>query len=380
MTPTAEKHLRQIQVPQIGLEGHEKIRQSDVLIVGAGGLGIPVAQYLAASGVRKIGIIDGDTVSESNLGRQITYSQKDIGEKKSLLLCQHLGEFHPEVQCIPYPVFLNEENAEELISSYSLIINASDNFQTRYLINKLCQKHNRTWINLAATQMEGQVCIFRPMQGCYHCLFPQTQNPISPGKNCASLGIMAPICGMIGSWGAQLALMHQMNLLKEQNIFYRYDGLKNQFQKYIWQKNAQCSHCGTTLPKSTTSSKVKPVIKKETKISLNTLSRWIEQKEQLLLIDIEPWLPMETLLQNNLLAASEKIVPLESLPPVLKIPMDDFFSKDWEDPPAWKYLSPQQKIVCLCPHGIKSKIVADLLQKDGYQGYYVIWNQPSKLS
>jgi molybdopterin/thiamine biosynthesis adenylyltransferase len=372
MTKVEEKYIRQIQIPQIGMAGHEKIRQSTILIVGAGGLGIPVAQYLASSGVGKIGIIDHDIVAMSNLGRQIIYGKNDIGKRKSLLLCERLSFLHPEVQFIPYEFSLEEQNAEEIMKSYQLIINATDSFQTRYLINTLCLKLNLPWINLAATHMEGQITNFQPQNGCYECLFPNQKEKIPTQDNCSTQGIIAPICGMMGSWGAQLALMIQVNLLPDTNFFYRYDGMQNHFQKYAWKKNPQCPTCSKEIFFQNSNKKnqfEKIELPQNNHVTLEKILDWVNQKEHVIFINLDPWGETKIHLERRTNAKTATESKDQLTREMIKIPLEDFFSKDFEDPAALQLLTQHAKIICLCPHGIKSKIAADILQKEGYQSY-----------
>lgn len=154
-----ERYARQTSLPEIGIEGQQRLKAARVLIVGVGGLGSPIALYLTAAGIGHIGLADGDTVSVNNLQRQVLYREEDVGKLKSQIAANNLRKLNSEVEISTFP-FLNADNAEEIISLYDVIIDGCDNFKTRYLVNNICKKQKKPYIYGAIQGFEGQVSVF----------------------------------------------------------------------------------------------------------------------------------------------------------------------------------------------------------------------------
>jgi molybdopterin/thiamine biosynthesis adenylyltransferase/rhodanese-related sulfurtransferase len=193
------RYAKQIILPEFKAEGQEKLRAAKVLVIGAGGLGCPVLQYLAAAGVGTIGIADGDTVSVSNLQRQVLYTEEEIGESKTKVAARKLNALNPHVRLELYPVFIDSENALEILRYYDVIVDGSDNFATRYLINDACVILNKPLVSGAIYKFEGQVAVLNYKDGpTYRCLFPE---PPADGEspNCADIGVIATLPGIIGA-------------------------------------------------------------------------------------------------------------------------------------------------------------------------------------
>lgn len=203
-TPIERKrYARQIIMPEMGLAGQEKLRAGKVAVVGAGGLGCPVLQYLVAAGVGEIGIIDDDTVDLTNLHRQILYSADDVGKNKAITAVEKLSVLNPFVHLTAYPDRLTAENAEDLLHSYDLIIDGSDNFETRYLVNDFCVALNKPFVFGSILRFEGQISVFNYQGGpTYRCLFPDAEE----GDNCAEAGVMGVLPGIIGTYMANEAI------------------------------------------------------------------------------------------------------------------------------------------------------------------------------
>lgn len=203
-TPIERKrYARQIIMPEMGLIGQEKLRAGKVAVVGAGGLGCPVLQYLVAAGVGEIAIIDDDTVDLTNLHRQILYSADDVGKNKAITAVEKLSVLNPFVRLTAYPDRLNAENAADLLNGYDLIIDGSDNFETRYLVNDFCVELNKPFVFGSILRFEGQVSVFNYQGGpTYRCLFPDAEE----GDNCAEAGVMGVLPGIIGTYMANEAI------------------------------------------------------------------------------------------------------------------------------------------------------------------------------
>lgn len=200
------RYDRQILLEEIGIEGQEKLQKASVLIIGAGGLGCPLLSYLTGAGIGKIGVIDGDVVEESNLHRQVLYQQNDIGKNKAQAAAAKLSLLNPLVEIQAYPHQLNAKNAVEIILDYDLVIDGSDNFPTRYLVNDCCVALNKILVFGSIFQFEGQVSVFNYKGGpnYRHC-YPEAP-AAEEVPNCGDSGVLGPLPGMIGSIMANEAL------------------------------------------------------------------------------------------------------------------------------------------------------------------------------
>jgi molybdopterin/thiamine biosynthesis adenylyltransferase/rhodanese-related sulfurtransferase len=200
------RYSRHLLLSEIGESGQQKLKKSKVLVVGAGGLGCPVLQYLAAAGVGHLGIVDFDKVDESNLQRQILYSTTDVGMNKAAAAKKRLNALNPLIKIASYEYKLTNKNALNLFSGYDLIVDGSDNFSTRYLVNDACIITNKTLVYGAVHQFEGQVTVFNYKQGpTYRCLFPEAPKQGSV-PNCSEVGVLGVLPGIIGVHQANEAL------------------------------------------------------------------------------------------------------------------------------------------------------------------------------
>jgi sulfur-carrier protein adenylyltransferase/sulfurtransferase len=205
------RYSRQILLPDLQLEGQEKLKQGSVLVIGAGGLGSPALYYLTAAGVGRIGILDFDVVDVSNLQRQILYSSEDVGSPKAIKAAERLSSLNPHVKIETHQCFLNDENAMGIISNYDVVIDGSDNLPTRYLVNDACVLLNKTLIYGAIFQFEGQVSVFNELllDGSrgpnYRDLFPIPPPP-EMVPSCSEGGVLGVLPGIIGSMQANEAI------------------------------------------------------------------------------------------------------------------------------------------------------------------------------
>lgn len=201
------RYNRHLILPEIGPAGQEKLKQAKVLVVGAGGLGSPVLQYLTAAGVGKIGIVDFDKVELSNLQRQIIYTIEDLGKYKVDCAVDHLKKQNPFIQFVKYKEQITNQNAIEIIEAYDIIVDGTDNFPTRYLVNDACVLFDKPLVYGSINRFEGQVSVFNYTNnkgergGTYRCLFP---NPPAPGSvpNCSEAGVLGVLSGIVGSFQA----------------------------------------------------------------------------------------------------------------------------------------------------------------------------------
>lgn len=201
-----KRYDRQILLEEMGMEGQEKLQKASVLIIGAGGLGCPLLSYLTGAGIGKIGLIDGDVVEESNLHRQVLYQQDDIGRNKAQAAAEQLNRLNPLVEIQAYPHHLNAQNAIEIILDYDLVIDGSDNFPTRYLVNDSCLALHKPLVFGSIFHFEGQVSVFNYKGGPdYRKCYPEAP-AADEVPNCGESGVLGPLPGMIGSIMANEAI------------------------------------------------------------------------------------------------------------------------------------------------------------------------------
>jgi molybdopterin/thiamine biosynthesis adenylyltransferase len=239
------RYSRHLMIPEVGLEGQRRLKAASVLVVGSGGLGSPAALYLAAAGVGHIGIVDYDVVDASNLQRQVIHSSQRVGMKKVESARQRLLDLNPHIQVDGYDELFTSANAERIAAGYDLIVDGTDNFPTRYLINDLCVLTGKPYIYGSVFRFEGQVSVFDAGHGpCYRCLFPQ---PPAPGivPSCAVAGVFGILPGTIGTIQAteaiKLILGSGATLTGKLLL---YDALELSFQIVGLRKNPNCKLCG----------------------------------------------------------------------------------------------------------------------------------------
>ncbi len=239
-----ERYSRQIILSEIGGKGQEKLLNSSVLVVGSGGLGSPVLLYLAAAGIGRIGVVDSDVVELNNLQRQIIHDTQDVGKAKVISAKETMSKINPDTIIDVYELRLNSGNAFELISEYDLVIDGSDNFATRYLLNDACVMLKKPLIEAAILKFEGQIMSVIPEDGpCYRCLFPEPP-PAGSVPNCQQAGILGPVAGLLGSLQAIEALkviLGKGDILKGKLLVI--DSLSMNFHLVKLRKNPDCEVC-----------------------------------------------------------------------------------------------------------------------------------------
>ena len=200
------RYQRQIILPEIGEQGQTKLKQSRVLVIGVGGLGTPILQYMSAGGVGHIGIVDYELVAESNLQRQILFGSNDLGKLKAIIARERLSVLNPDIDFEIYNLKITTDNILKIIGDYDLVFDATDNFPTRYLINDACVISNKTWVHGAIYAFEGQVSVFNYREGpTLRCLYPEqpTEGSFRPAEETGLLGVLP---GMIGCYQASEAI------------------------------------------------------------------------------------------------------------------------------------------------------------------------------
>ena len=195
------RYSRHLLIPEVGLAGQEKLARARVLVVGAGGLGAPVLQYLAAAGVGRLGIVDDDTVDVTNLQRQVIYAMSDVGQPKARAAADRVAALNPQVAVDAFAIRLDADNARQLVRPYDAVVDATDTFEARYLINDACRLEGRPDVYGSIFRFDGHVSVFAPGGPCYRCLFPVAP-PAGSVPTCAEGGVLGVLAGMVGTWQA----------------------------------------------------------------------------------------------------------------------------------------------------------------------------------
>jgi molybdopterin/thiamine biosynthesis adenylyltransferase/molybdopterin converting factor small subunit len=238
------RYSRHIIMPQVGPVGQRKLMSAKVLIVGAGGLGSPIALYLALAGVGTVGIVDFDIVDLSNLQRQILHQNDDVGRPKVVSAQETLNAYNPDVRVITHEAPITSENALEIIPQYDIIVNGADNFATRYLVNDAAYLAGKPLVDGSILLFDGQATTFLPGQGCYRCLFPE---PPPPGlvPSCADAGVLGALCGMIGSIQATEVLKLILGVGEPlAGRLLLYDALNMEVRIVKTRRDPKCPLCG----------------------------------------------------------------------------------------------------------------------------------------
>jgi len=240
-----ERYSRHIILPEVGGSGQQKMLEAKVLLLGAGGLGSPAAYYLAAAGIGNLGIVDFDRVDLSNLQRQIIHSTERIGMLKTESAKKTIEALNPDVNISLYNERLDSSNIMNLIEGYDYIVDGSDNFPTRYLVNDACIMRNKTLIHGSIYRFEGQVTVFKPGDGpCYRCLYPE---PPPPGMvpNCQEGGVLGVLAGVIGNLQVVEVLKLVLGIGKTLvGKLIIYDALNTEFRNLRLRKDENCPICG----------------------------------------------------------------------------------------------------------------------------------------
>jgi len=241
----SKRYSRHLLVPEVGEQGQFKLLDSRVLLIGAGGLGSPAAYYLAAAGVGTIGIIDDDVVEESNLQRQIIHNTKRIGQYKAESARETIEALNPDVKVITHIERLDETNVARIIADYDVILDGTDNFPTRYLLNDAALIANKPVVHGSVFRFEGQLTVFKPNEGpCYRCLYPEPPPPeLAPG--CAEAGVLGVLPGIIGLLQATETIKLLLDIgdpLVGRLMIY--DGLAGEFSELRLFRDPQCPACG----------------------------------------------------------------------------------------------------------------------------------------
>jgi sulfur-carrier protein adenylyltransferase/sulfurtransferase len=351
-----KRYSRHLIMPEVGVDGQRKLKASKVLCIGAGGLGSPVAMYLAAAGVGTLGIVDFDTVDFSNLQRQILHGTPDVGRSKLASAKDKLHALNPEIDIQTYEVALSSQNAMQLFEPYDVVVDGTDNFPTRYLVNDACVLLGKPNAYGSIFRFEGQASVFATKDGpCYRCLYPE---PPPPGlvPSCAEGGVLGVLPGLIGMIQATEAVKLIMGIGEPLIVrFLIYDALRMRFRELKLRKDPDCPVCGThpTVTKlidyeqfcGITPAAPEPItVNHATEITSLELKQRLDRGDRLKIIDVRE--PNEY--QINRIPGSE-LIPLGDIPK------------------RYGELNPEDELVMQCKSGARSGRAADFLRSVGFK-------------
>ncbi len=349
------RYSRHMLIPEVGLAGQQKLKNTSVLIVGAGGLGSPVALYLAAAGIGRIGLVDYDVVEESNLQRQVIHSTDWVGRPKVESARQRLLELNPYIKIDAYNIVLSAENAERISQGYDILVDGTDNFPTRYLLNDLAVLTGRPFVYGSIFRYEGQVSVFDARKGpCYRCLFSE---PPPPGSvpSCGEAGVFGVLPGTIGSIQAteviKLALGSGESLVGRLLL---YDAQDMSFQMVQLRKNPHCRICGEQA-------EISQLIDYEAFCGVPAREQAVNTAGEGW--DVSPLEVAERLRQGEPLELVDVRDPIEqqvsALPGARLIPLEQILQRSSE-------LDPGKEYVLFCRTGVRSARAVRLLTAAGF--------------
>lgn len=246
-----DRYLRHILLKEVGAQGQQKLLAARVLVVGAGGLGSPIIQYLAAAGVGVISIADDDRVALSNLQRQTIFRDEDVGEPKAARAAAFARALNPEIRIVALDEKLTTDNAADRIKGFDVIVEGVDNFGARFALNAACIEARKPLVSAAIGRFEGQLSVFKPWAGaalpCYRCLVPAPP-PREAEINCAEVGVLGPLAGVIGSMAALETLKEILSIGESlAGRLLIYDGLAASMRAIALPRDPQCPDCAELL-------------------------------------------------------------------------------------------------------------------------------------
>ena len=239
------RYGRHLIMPEVTLEGQQKLKAARVIVIGTGGLGAPILAYLAAAGVGHIGVVDFDTVDLSNLHRQIIHKTGNVGKNKTTSAVEMMKDINPQIDIKTYETSLRSDNALELLKDYDIVIDGTDNFPTRYLVNDACALLDKPNVYGSIFRFEGQATVFAPYVGpCYRCLIPEPP-PAELAPSCSEAGVLGVLPGIIGSIQAIEAIKMLLGIGDPLvGRLLSYDSLEQSFRTFKVRRDPKCPACG----------------------------------------------------------------------------------------------------------------------------------------
>ena len=351
LTPNElQRYSRHLVLPEVGPEGQQALKNSSALVIGLGGLGVPAAVYLASAGVGRIGIVDFDPVDLSNLQRQFLFSEADVGRTKVDVAEEKLAQVNPNITVVAHGIRLDSTNAMKIIGEYDVVLDATDNVPSRYLINDACVLQGKPDIYAGVIGFNGQVSVFHASKGpCYRCLFSQPP-PANSVKSCDEAGVLNVMPGIMGTIQANQAL--GIFLRKGTPLIGRllvFNGLDNTFDEVRFRKNSSCAICGPnpTIKELIDYEEFCEMKQKEPvnafDVTARELKAAIDEGRKLVLLDVRE--PYEYELCH---LESSTLIPVDQLSHRLK------------------ELDLNDEIVAYCHVGIRSTGAVSLLRENGF--------------
>jgi sulfur-carrier protein adenylyltransferase/sulfurtransferase len=353
------RYSRHLIIPDVGMAGQKRLKNAKVLVIGAGGLGSPALMYLAAAGVGTLGVIDFDTVDESNLQRQIIHGHSDVGKPKALSAKESVAEINPLVRVVIHDERLDSENAMAIFEPYDVIIDGTDNFATRYLVNDACVLLGKPYVWGSIYRFDGQAAVFWAEHGpCYRCLYPE---PPPPGMvpSCAEGGVLGVLCASIGS----IQVTEAIKLLTGigEPLLGRlmvYDALDMSYRTVNVRKDPECAICGKNPTVTelidyeafcgTMSDEAAEAVVNAT-ISVGTLADWVDERARGVrdfeLIDVRE--PNE--------------YEINKIPGSVLVPKGEFLTGE-----ALERLPADKQVIVYCKSGVRSAEVLAIVKGAGY--------------
>ena len=276
-------YSRQMRLSSVGEQGQICLKRASVLLVGLGGLGSPISLYLTSAGIGRLGIVEYDVIDETNLHRQVLYSFSQVNEKKLNAGVERLRALNPHIQIEAHVTDFNCENARDLVRGYDLVIDASDNFDTRYLLNDACILEKKPFISAAILGFEGQLSVYNYEEGpCYRCLYPKPP-AIKSTLNCDEWGVLGVLPGVMGTLQANEALKIFLKLGEvASGRLICFDAISSRFQEYKFKKNLNCDACGPGAKLRISSAPSQAVVE----VAAQDLRSLINSNKNLTIVDV----------------------------------------------------------------------------------------------
>jgi adenylyltransferase/sulfurtransferase len=332
-----ERYSRQIMISEVGVEGQRKLKESRVLLVGIGGLGSPLSMYLAASGIGTLGLVEYDSVDLSNLHRQILYATQDVGVSKAAVAKAKLSDLNSHIKVVCHEEKLTLENAVSILNNYDIIVDGTDNFYSRYLINDFCISLEKPLVYGSVSMWTGQVSVVLPGQGpCYRCMFPMSP-ALGAVPTCSEGGVLGVIPGVIAMLQATEVIKLILNAgtsLAGRVVYF--DGLKMAFREFSLRKDPMCTACGAT-------STLSELIQGFEEITAEQLEKMLNSEGKFELLDVRE--PHEFSVAR---LTGARLIPLREL--------SERFSE----------LNLMLPVVVYCKSGQRSRIASEFLFQKGF--------------
>jgi adenylyltransferase/sulfurtransferase len=361
------RYSRHLIMPEVGMEGQKRLKAASVLLIGAGGLGSPLALYLAAAGVGRIGLVDFDVVDFSNLQRQVLHGTPDVGRPKLQSAKGRLTAINPEVTVDLFETKLSSQNALRICDPYDIIIDGTDNFPTRYLVNDICVLLGKPNVYGSIFRFDGQASVFYPPHGpCYRCLYPE---PPPPGEvpSCAEGGVLGILPGLVGCIQATEAI--KLIIGKGEPLVGRlvlYDALAMTFREFKVRRNPKCPICGDhpTITKlidyeqfcGVRGQESPPALSTDGETTVEELKARIDRGDKVFILDVR----------------NPEEVQICRIPGTVVIPLPQL-------PQRFRELDPNQEMVVHCKSGVRSAKAIAFLRQQGFtklknlQGGILAW-------